>query len=138
MNLKYMDIAIKESYKAIKDGDIPVGAVIVKNDIVISKSYNQKTKKGIATNHAEIIAINKACAKIGDWRLNNCEMYVTLEPCCMCKGAVEEARIERVYYLLPSSYYKNKTNYDNYEMVKNGKYVSYRKYVDNFFKSIRK
>ena len=138
MNLRYMDLAIHESYKAVECGDIPVGAVIVKDNIVISKAYNQKNKKGIAINHAEILAISKACRKLGDWRLIGCEMYVTLEPCFMCKGAIEEARIEKIYYLLPSSYYKNKKVYKNYKLVKNGSYDSYQTFVNNFFKSIRK
>lgn len=92
-----MRIAIKEAEKAKKIGEIPVGAVIVKDGKVLSKAHNLKESKNIATFHAEIIAIEKACKKLDNWRLIDCEMYVTLEPCSMCYGAIEESRISKLY-----------------------------------------
>lgn len=97
MNNKFMRIAIKEAEKAKKIGEIPVGAVIVKDGKVLSKAHNLKESKNIATFHAEIIAIEKACKKLDNWRLIDCEMYVTLEPCSMCYGAIEESRISKLY-----------------------------------------
>ena len=97
MNTKYMKIAFVEAKKAYNLGEMPVGAVVVKNGKVIGKGYNKKEKTKNALMHAEIIAINKACKKNKDWRLNDCEMYVTLEPCSMCAGALINSRIKKVY-----------------------------------------
>lgn len=93
----YMNLAIKEAQKALKIGEMPVGAVIVKNNKVIGKGYNKKEKNKNALMHAEIIAIQKACKKNKDWRLNECEIYVTMEPCVMCMGAIVESRIKKIY-----------------------------------------
>jgi len=98
MDNKYMDVAISEAKKSLKNGDVPVGAVIVKDDKIIAKAHNKREKKKMATYHAEILAIEKACKKIKDWRLNGCIMYVTLEPCKMCMGAIESSRIAKVVY----------------------------------------
>jgi len=92
----YMNLAIKEAKKAFKLGEMPVGAVIVYKNKVIATGYNKKEKKKNSLMHAEIIAINKACKKLKDWRLNNCIMYVTMEPCNMCMGAIIESRIEKL------------------------------------------
>lgn len=94
----YMKIAIKEAEKALKNGEMPVGAVVVKNNKVIGKGYNKKEKTKNTLMHAEIIAIQKACKKNKDWRLNECELYVTMEPCTMCIGAIVESRIKKIYY----------------------------------------
>jgi len=99
MHKKYMEAAYKEAVKAYKNDEVPVGAVIVKDNKIISTGYNKKESTNLATAHAEIIAINKACKKLKSWRLNDCEMYVTLEPCQMCLGAIKEARIKKVYFL---------------------------------------
>lgn len=95
---KYMDIAIKEAKKALESGEVPVGAVIVKDNIVIAKGHN--TREGIknALAHAEIAAIDEACKKTGNWRLEDCDLYVTLEPCPMCTGAILQSRIRNVYF----------------------------------------
>ena len=95
---KYMELALKEAKKSLKTDDVPVGAVIVENNRVIAKAHNTKEKNKIVTKHAEINAVEKACKKKKNWYLNNCEMYVTLEPCKMCMGAIEQARIKKVYY----------------------------------------
>ena len=92
----YMDIALQEAKKAYKKEEIPVGAVIVKNGKVISKAYNRKNKSNRVKDHAEIIAIDKANRKLHNWRLEDCEIYITLEPCPMCASAIEQARIKRI------------------------------------------
>ena len=94
---KFMRLAIKEAEKAYKIEEVPVGAVIVKDGKVIAKAYNQKECKNDTTNHAEILAIRKASKKLKNWRLIDCEMYVTLEPCSMCAGALIQSRIKKVY-----------------------------------------
>ena len=94
----FMEIALKEAKKANKKDEVPIGAVIVKDNKVIAKGYNKREKSKNAINHAEIVAIKRACRKLKDWRLENCEMYVTLKPCPMCAGAISNARIKRVYF----------------------------------------
>ena len=94
---KFMKEALKEAKKAYEKEEIPVGAVIVKDNKIIARAYNQKEEKRDTTKHAEIIAIQKASKKIDAWRLQDCEMYVTLEPCSMCAGAMIQARLKKVY-----------------------------------------
>lgn len=84
--------------KAYMKGEVPIGAVIVKDDKVISCAYNKREKHQIATHHAEILTIEKACKKLHSWRLDDCTLYVTLEPCPMCAGAILNARIKKVVY----------------------------------------
>lgn len=93
---KYMKEALKEAVKAYNKGEIPVGAVIVKDDKIIARAHNQKEEKKDTTKHAEILAIQKASKKLDAWRLQDCEMYVTLEPCSMCAGALIQARVKKV------------------------------------------
>lgn len=93
-----MKEAIKEAIKAGKKGEIPVGAVIVYNGKIIARGRNKREKTQNALLHAEIVAINKACKKLHSWRLENADIYVTLEPCPMCAGAISNARIKRVFY----------------------------------------
>ena len=93
-----MEIALKEAKKANKKDEVPIGAVIVRDNKIIAKGYNKREKSKNAINHAEIVAIKRACRKLKDWRLENCEMYVTLKPCPMCAGAISNARIKRVYF----------------------------------------
>lgn len=92
----YMSLAIDEAKKAYKRGEIPIGAIIVKNDRVISRGYNLKESKKKTTKHAEIIAIEKACVKLKNWRLMDCIIYVTMYPCPMCASAINQARISKV------------------------------------------
>ncbi len=92
----YMKEALKEAKKAYKKDEVPVGAIIVKNGEIIARAHNQKETKCDTTKHAEMLAIQKASKKIGAWRLENCEMYVTLEPCAMCAGAIINSRIKKV------------------------------------------
>ncbi len=97
MQEQFMKEALKEAQKAYNKLEIPVGAVIVKDGKIISKAHNIKEEKQDTTKHAEIIAIQKASKKLETWRLNDCEMYVTLEPCSMCAGAIIQSRIKKVY-----------------------------------------
>lgn len=92
-----MKEALKEAQKAYDKLEVPVGAVIVKDGKIIARAYNQKEEKNDTTNHAEILAIKKASKKLGSWRLLDCDMYVTLEPCSMCAGALIQSRIRKVY-----------------------------------------
>ena len=93
----FMNEALREAKKAYKKLEVPVGVVIVKDNIIISRAHNKKEEKNNPIKHAEIIAIEKACKKLKNWRLNGCQMYVTLEPCPMCAGAIVNSRIEKVY-----------------------------------------
>jgi len=93
----FMRLALDEARKAQAMDEVPVGAVIVKDGKVIAKAFNIRETSKDATSHAEIIAIKKACEALGGWRLIGCEMYVTLEPCLMCSGAILQSRIEKLY-----------------------------------------
>lgn len=95
--IEFMEIAKQEAVVARRKGEIPVGAVIVKDGVVIAKAHNLKETLNDSTAHAEILAIKEASKKIGNWRLNGAEMYVTLEPCPMCASAILQSRIARVY-----------------------------------------
>lgn len=97
-DVKFMKVALTEAKKAFKIDEVPIGAVIVLNGEIIAKSYNKRNKLRLATAHAEVTAIEKACKKLGDWRLSDAEMYVTLEPCPMCAGAILNSRIKKVYF----------------------------------------
>lgn len=92
----YMNIALKEAKKALKKEEIPVGAVIVKDGKVIAKAYNKRNKSNKIKDHAEIIALSKANKKLKNWRLIDCDIYITLEPCPMCASAIEQARVRRI------------------------------------------
>lgn len=97
-NEQMMELALKEAAKAKNIDEVPIGAIIVRDGKVIARGYNKRQTQRLATAHAEIIAINKACKKLGDYRLTGCSMYVTLEPCLMCAGACLNARLEKVYF----------------------------------------
>ena len=98
MDELYMREALLMANKAFKKNDVPVGCIIVKDDHVIAKTYNTKNIKNCSINHAEILAIKKACKKLGTWHLDDCTLYVTMEPCLMCCGAIIQSRIKRVVY----------------------------------------
>mgnify|MGYP000834225361 CR=1 FL=1 len=103
MNMKYMDMAILEAKKAALEDEVPVGCVIVFNDNVISKAYNKKESLKIVTGHAEIIALEEASNKMNNWRLDGCDVYITLEPCPMCASALKQARVNHIYCGLSNS-----------------------------------
>ena len=94
----FMQQALLLAQRAKNDGEVPVGAIVVKNGEIIGSGYNLRESNKMATAHAEILAIEDACRKLGSWRLLGCTLYVTLEPCPMCAGAIVNSRIERVVY----------------------------------------
>ena len=96
--IKYMKEALKEARKAELIDEVPIGCVIVKDDKIIARGHNQRETNQSPIGHAEIIAINKASKKLKSWRLEGCDIYVTLEPCIMCSGAIIQSRINKVYY----------------------------------------
>ena len=95
---RFMLEALKQAKKAQQNDEVPIGAVIVKDGKIIAKAYNRRNTDKLACAHAEVLAINKACKTLGDWRLNGCSLYVTLEPCPMCAGACFNARLDEVVY----------------------------------------
>ena len=95
---KNMELAFKEAKKALEKREVPIGAVVIRDGEVIGRGYNLKEEKQDPTAHAEIIAIREASKKLGSWRLEDCEIFVTLEPCPMCVGAMLQARIERLVF----------------------------------------
>ena len=111
---KYMKIALKEAEKAKKHNDVPVGAIIVKDNKIISRGHNKRELTKKVTKHAEIVAIERACRKLHSWHLENCEIYITIEPCTMCYGAIEQARINKIIYGIDNEKFgyfsKNNTN----------------------------
>ncbi|MDE6586012.1 MAG: nucleoside deaminase [Clostridia bacterium] len=110
MENKFMQEALKEAEKAFNEGEVPIGAVVVADGKVISRGHNRRTKKQIATAHAEVEAIEKACKKLKSWRIPECEIYVTLEPCPMCMGAMLNARIKKCYFGAPEGKGRTLTN----------------------------
>lgn len=142
-DIYYMKIALKEAKKALKNDDIPVGAVIVKDNKIISKAYNQKEKKNSAIRHAEIIAIEKANKKLKTWHLDNCVLYTTLEPCLMCTGAIMQARIKKIVFATSNEKFGGV--WGKYKILKKEKYDIKNdilknesiKLLQNFFKNKR-
>ena len=96
---KFMRAAIKIAQKGLKEGEVPIGAVVVYENKVVSRGYNRRARLQLASAHAEMMAIDKACKKFGSWRLpEGCELYVTLEPCPMCMGASLNARVDKIFF----------------------------------------
>lgn len=146
MEKRFMNMAIREAIKAYRLGEVPVGAVIVKDGEVISTAFNETITSSDASAHAEILAIRRACLKLHNYRLTGCELYVTLEPCMMCLGAILEARIKNLYIALLDykkgsciskmqlqnsslSYHKLNVYYNESKI--------YKFILQNFFKSLR-
>ena len=130
---KYLKEALKEAQKAYKKLEVPVGAVIVKEDKIIARAHNLRETKNNVLAHAEIICINKACKKLGTWRLEGCKMYITLAPCQMCMGAIKQARINEVYIGALDD--KN-----NEQLEENVKYIENKEcseILTQFFKELR-
>lgn len=98
MDVKFMRAAIKQAEKAREKDEVPIGAVLVSDGKIIARAYNMTEEKQSATAHAEVLVIEKACKKLKSWRLDGAELYVTLEPCAMCAGAIANARIKKVYF----------------------------------------
>ena len=123
------------SLKAYKKGEIPVSAIIVKDNKVISKAYNKRNKSHNPMDHAEIIAIKRACKRLHTWKLNECVLYVSLEPCNMCREVINQSRIENVIYFTKNNKIINfKTNYK----FSNSSYnIKFSKLLTNFFETKR-
>jgi tRNA(adenine34) deaminase len=144
--MDYLESAIDEAGKAYQKGEVPVGAVIVKDQEIIAKAHNLKETKKDALAHAEILAIQKAQKKLGDWRLNECTLYSTLEPCPMCAGAIIQARISKVVFgaydlkwgaagTITNLFEENLFNHNVEVIYSNNKECS--KLLSDFFKSLR-
>ena len=103
MKEKFMNIAFEEAKIGFNNDEVPIGVVIVKNDEIISKAHNNKNSDNLVTSHAEIIAIEDAERITNNWRLDGCDMYITLEPCPMCASAIKQSRIDNVYCALSNS-----------------------------------
>lgn len=142
-----MKKVIALAYCANSIGEVPIGAVITRNGKILASAHNTREKDQIATHHAEIIAIEKACKKLKSWRLDDCEIYVNLEPCPMCAGAILNARIKHLYYAVKD---ENSGAISKFNMLKNTlnhttEYTQLTEYeeenknlIQNFFKSKRK
>lgn len=118
---RFMQEALKEAKKAYEKKEVPIGAVIVRDNKIIARAYNLKETKKNCTAHAEILAINKASKKFNNWRLNDCDIYVTLKPCAMCMGAIISSRIKKVYFGLDEIKQKNKIiNNENTSEIEGG------------------
>lgn len=145
---RFMEEALKEAHIALEKGEIPIGAVIVQNGEIIARGHNLRQTLRDATLHAEVVAIKEACKVLGDWRLDDCDIYVTLEPCTMCAGAIINARMKRVFFgaydpeyggaggkidLFAPCYFGSKTEVYGGIMEK-----ECTDFLNDFFKSIRK
>jgi len=137
MNEYYMKIALEEAKKAYKHNEVPVGAIIVKNNKIISKACNKKEKAKNVIKHAEIIAISKACKKIKNWRLDDCEIYITMEPCMMCSGAIQQSRIKKIIYGVRNEKYGFTNNLNNIEIISQVCEKECKNLVQSFFKKKR-
>lgn len=136
MKEEIMNLAFKESLKSLKTRDIPVGAVIVRNNKIIAKAHNERVKKKNPLAHAEVNAIIKASKKIKNYNLNDCELYVTLKPCSMCYSIINNAKLKNVYYLLekPSDKKEYMTNCIN---IQTNVCEEYKNILSKFFKVLR-
>ena len=132
---KFILKAISLANKASKKGDFPVGAIVVKNNKIISSSFNKKENKKSAIYHAEILAIKKACKKLKTWRLDDCILYTSMEPCLMCYGAIIQSRIKKVVFSIANDSFGAITLYKNskiqYEIIHNEEYL---KTIKQFFR----
>ena len=148
LKVYFMQEAIKEAKKASKMGEVPVGCVIVKDNKIISRGYNLREKTQNATMHAEIVAINEACKVLNSWRLNDCDLYVTLEPCAMCAGAIILSRINKVFFGASDPKFGSVVSITNlFDIKKYNHSVKYEggllqeectKLLTDFFKMLRK
>ena len=134
-----MKEAIKEARKAYKKDEVPVGAVIVKDGEIIARAHNGKEQKKDTTKHAEIIAIEKACKKLKTWHLDDCEIYITMEPCMMCTGAIIQSRIKKIYYAIENEKfgYLNKIDIKKIKIVKGNMTLESAQLLQKFFQDKR-
>ena len=131
-DLEYMRIAYNEALKALKLDEVPIGAIIVKDDEIIAKAYNLKETSKIATKHAEIIAIEEAEKKLDNWHLDDCTLYTTMEPCMMCCGAIIQSRIKKIVFIVENP------NYGCIHLLKNSKIIVINEKNDKEIKKMLK
>ena len=145
----YMNLAFQEALKALDENEVPVGAVIVKGSSVIGRGYNRIERLNDATAHAEILAISAATSSLSTWRLNDCSIYVTIEPCLMCLGAILQSRIEHIIYgahdnrygAIKTSSFKDLAmeSYRRFPEITEGiMKIECKTLIQSFFKKIRK
>lgn len=135
---KIASVLYKLSLNAYKKGEIPVSAVVIHNNKIISKAYNLKEKNNDITAHAEILAIRKAARKLKNWNLSNCDLYVSLKPCKMCEEVIKQSRIKNVYYLLDKLDFKHEYNKTTFELISNNDFGhSYQQLLSDFFQNKR-
>lgn len=136
MNESYQQILYKLAMKAYKKGDIPVAAILVKDNKIVAKAYNKRFKNNSLLGHAEIICILKGTKKLKSWRLTDCDLYVTLEPCAMCREVIKEARVENVYYLCDKT--KKVVNKTHFIKLNSSTNDLYSRLLTDFFDTLRK
>lgn len=146
MQEKFMKEALKEAKKAELKDEVPIGCVIVKDGKIIARGHNMRETKKNSLLHAEIIAINKACKKLNNFRLEDCELYVTVEPCIMCAGAIIQSRIKKVYFATADEKYGAVVSVCSAFNIKSNHKVEFeqgmlssecKEIVQNFFKKLR-
>ena len=138
MNDKYLNELYKLAKKAYRRNEVPVSAILVCHNKINAKDYNKKNLNNNPMMHAEIICLNKAYKKLKRWNLNDCKMYVTLEPCALCKMIIQESRIDYVYYILKQGAVNNKYTKTTYEQTYVAEHVQLKKLMTDFFKKLRK
>ena len=137
--MEYLEECIKIANKSLKSGDIPVGAIVVKNNKIIAKGHNMREKQTDIISHAEINAIRSAAKKLKTWNLSECVLYVTLRPCSMCEEVIKQSRIKKVFYLVDKLPFKKE--YDKITIVKKENTElekHYKRCLEQAFKEIRK
>lgn len=138
MDKKYEEILYKLALKAKKKNEVPVSALIVCNNNIISKAYNRKNIDKNTLFHAEILCLQKAYKKLKRWNLSDCIMYVSLEPCEMCKMLIEESRINKVFYILEKGICTNRYTKTEYKQMYGHQKDKFSEIMNDFFKKIRK
>jgi tRNA(adenine34) deaminase len=135
---QYISEIIKLSNKSLANQDVPVGAIIVKDNLIISKGYNTREKNEDVMGHAEINAIRSASKKLGNWNLQGCSLYVTLKPCSMCMEIIKQCRIEKVFYLLDKPTNKKEFNKTVVKQIDSKENIKkYNEILSNFFVNLR-
>lgn len=133
----WMEKALELAQKSYEQNEVPVGALIIKNNHIVGKGWNLTNSTNIATNHAEVIAINMASQKLNNWRLLDCEIYVTLEPCLMCVGAINNCRIKKLIYGANNNFGTINMISPKTEIISGILQFECSKILSNFFKKIR-
>ena len=138
MESKFIEILFKLCIKAREKNEVPVSALIVKENRIIAKAYNRKNIDNNSLYHAEILCLQKAYKKLKRWNLSDCTMYVSLEPCDMCKQLISESRISNVFYVLKKGNCNNRYEKTRYEQMFASEYSDFKDILDDFFKKLRK